>query len=319
MIYKVKENRVFRSYIGGKHIDEFLQKESYQDGNFPEDWTASVVRAFNPGREQIVEGYGETEEGLFIKDLLKDEMRCLVKLLDSAERLVIQVHPTKPFAKEFFHCDYGKTESWYFLNCDKDACVYIGFKPNVSKEEWRRVFDEQDIDAMLSMLHRVPVKSGDCIFVEGGVPHAIGAGCFMVEVQEPSDLMGITERKTPSGRVLDEIKLHGGLGFDRMFEMFVYEGATIEETLKRYKIQPKTAKNGVREIIGEERTDKFALTELLNGAAITPKKSSGVMIVVSGEGKINQLPVKKGDRLFFNERENFVVTGNEELKILLCE
>ncbi len=53
---------------------------------------------------------------------------------------------------------------------------------------------------ILSFLHRIPVAPGDFVFVDGGVPHAIGAGCFMVELQEPSDLMVVAERFTPSGR-----------------------------------------------------------------------------------------------------------------------
>ena len=60
------------------------------------------------------------------------------------------------------------------------------------------------------MLHRIPVKAGDFVFVDGGVPHAIGGGCFMVELQEPSDLMVVAERFTPSGRRIPDAKLSGG-------------------------------------------------------------------------------------------------------------
>ena len=69
---------------------------------FSEDWTASVVRAFNPGRKNIAGGEGITEDGHFVSELTTGEMKCLVKLLDSAERLVIQVHPTVEFAKKYF-------------------------------------------------------------------------------------------------------------------------------------------------------------------------------------------------------------------------
>ena len=63
---------------------------------------------------------------------------------------------------------------------------------------------------MLSCLHKVPVKPGELWFVDGGIPHAIGAGCFMIELKEPSDLMVIPERQTPSGRKLSDVKLHCG-------------------------------------------------------------------------------------------------------------
>ena len=85
---------------------------------------------------------------------------------------------------------------------------------------------------MLNALHRFELKKGDFIFVEGGVPHAIGAGCFMAELQEPTDLMVIPERITPSGVELSDVKLHCGLGFEKMFDCFIYNGydrETIQE------------------------------------------------------------------------------------------
>ena len=105
MIATLQENRVFRTYLGGKHIDTFYGREKGEDSYFPEDWTASLIKAYNPGREAIVEGYGRLADGSEVRNLPGLELRCLVKLLDSAERLVIQVHPTKEFAKEYFASD----------------------------------------------------------------------------------------------------------------------------------------------------------------------------------------------------------------------
>lgn len=316
MIYKLKENRVYRTYFGGKHIDAFLGKETAEDSHFPEDWTASLVKAFNPGREDITEGYGKTEDGREIREICERKARCLVKLLDAAERLVIQVHPTRALAKEFFNSEYGKTECWYFLSCDKDAHVYIGFKEGVTPEGWRDVFDRQDIPAMLNMLHKIPVKEGDCIFVEGGVPHAIGAGCFMIEVQEPSDLMGITERQTPSGLPLPEIKLHGGIGVDKMMQLFIYEGQTEDAVKKKYSLTGKEISKGVKAIVDDSRTDKFSLTELTNGACASVGGLSGVAIVTEGEGMLCSLAVKKGDRLYFENEEALTLSG--DCKVVVC-
>ena len=114
MLYKLRENRVYRTYLGGKHIDEFYKKSHCENGFFPEDWTASVVRAFNPGRENIIEGEGITTDGQIIKNLASGEMTCLVKLLDAAERLVIQVHPTVDFAKNTLIQNLGKRNAGIF-------------------------------------------------------------------------------------------------------------------------------------------------------------------------------------------------------------
>ena len=101
MIKKIKENRVSRTYLGGKRIDAFFGKSEIENSFFPEDWTASVTSAYNSSDGKL-EGIGVTYEGEKITDLVgNDDFKILVKLLDSAERLVIQAHPTVQFAKEF--------------------------------------------------------------------------------------------------------------------------------------------------------------------------------------------------------------------------
>ena len=228
MIYKFKENRVRRAYTGGMKIDKFKGKTDCKNGRTPEEWLASTVTAFNPDMIIENEGLSICENGQFFKDLIAknpdailgkgngESLAILVKLLDSAERLVIQCHPTIQFAKEQFGSSFGKTECWYMLDCTDDACVYLGFKEGITKEKWQEYFYNQDIDGMLNSLHKFPVKNGDLWFVAGGVPHAIGGGCMMIELQEPSDLMVIPERVTPAGIKLNDSKLHGGLGFENV-------------------------------------------------------------------------------------------------------
>ena len=318
MIAHLLENRVYRTYRGGKHIDAFLGKICCEDSYFPEDWTASVTRAFNPGREEIVEGYGRLTDGREIRTVQEEPLRCLVKLLDSAERLVIQVHPTREFAREYFHSEYGKTECWYFLDCDADACVYLGFKEGITPEAWRDVFDRQDIPAMLGMLHRIPVQKGDCIFVDGGLPHAIGKGCFMIEIQEPSDLMGVTERKTPSGNPIADVKIHGGIGVDNMMKMFHYRGEALESILAKHRLKLRQEENGVARLVDREQTDKFSLSLLSFNASVVPDHPCGVIVIVAGEGELNGIPVKAGDRLYYIKEEILTLQSKGDCKAVLC-
>ena len=236
MVYKLKENRVRRSYLGGARIDKFYGKENCENGYCPEDWIGSVVEANNPGDVIVGEGLGVTDTGEFVKDVLseKGKMPFLVKLLDSAERLVIQAHPTVDFAKKAFNSEFGKTECWYFIDCDEDACVYIGFKPGITREKWELLFHAQDSEGMLELLHKINVKKGDVVFVDGGVPHAIGGGSLILELQEPTDLMVCGEKVTPSGRVLADEKVHGGLGFEKMFDCFEYNPYTESEINEKF-------------------------------------------------------------------------------------
>ena len=338
MIFKFKENRVNRAYFGGKNIDKFMGKDRFENGRKPEEWIASSVTAFNPDNPIENEGLSICEDGRFFRDALaenyrlhlgitgdgqvRNELTILVKLLDSAERLVIQCHPTVDFAKREFNSGFGKTEAWYILDGDKGACVYLGFKKGITKEYWKELFAKQDVGAMLDCLNRFPVKKGELWFVDGGVPHAIGAGCFMIELQEPSDLMVIPERKTPSGRVLDEKKLHGGLGFEKMFDCYEYVGYTQEEIKEKYYKKPKFSANILTPIIDKSLTDKFRMSGIkVEKECKLELDSYAVAVLTSGSCKIadksGSTPFKKGNSFFIsNESKSLAVSGDCE--IILC-
>ena len=311
MIYKLQENRAFRSYIGGKRIDKLRGKAECISGNFPEDWTASTVRAFNPGREDIVEGYGKTVDGIYIKDIVKEDMPILVKLLDSDERLVIQAHPSREFAKAHMNSNVGKAECWYFIDTDETAHVYAGFKEGITREKWETLFENQDVDGMLSCLHRFSVKKGDCIFIPGGLPHAIGGGCLMIELQEPSDLMVIPERKTPSGRILADAKLHCGLGFEKMFDVFDYSGYSEEEI--REKLMPKKIllSENVTEIVGRSMTDIFTMAEISGNTVYEHNSKYAVIIITEGNAIINGKEYKKGDTILCVDEGKLDIRGEK--------
>ncbi|MBR5922393.1 MAG: class I mannose-6-phosphate isomerase [Clostridia bacterium] len=324
MIFKFKENRVWRAYTGGKRIDTFHGKDNCVDSRMPEEWLASTVEAFNPDRPVKGEGLSVCENGRLFKDILKENprkilgrelsdrfggnMSILVKLLDSAERLVIQCHPTVSFAKEHFGSMFGKTECWYMLDCEAEACVYLGFKPGITKEKWQALFMAQDTAGMLSWLHKFRVKPGDLWFVAGGVPHAIGGGCLMIELQEPSDLMVIPERITPAGITLAEQKLHGGLGFEKMFDCFDYSGYTEAETRNRYYRKSALTDNVFSIVVGKDLTDRFSMKALrVNGKAkVDLDDRYAVVIVTAGEGMIKT----NGETLNLKKSNNFFVTAN---------
>lgn len=339
MVYKFKENRVWRSYTGGKRIDSFYGKEDCVDSRMPEEWIASTIEAFNPDRSIKGEGLSFCEDGRLFKDILDENLEqilgkllsekyggkfsILVKLLDSAERLVIQCHPTVSFAKENFGSVFGKTECWYMLDCEENACVYLGFKPGITKEKWKALFDSQDIQSMLDCLHKFNVKKGDLWFVAGGVPHAIGGGSLMIELQEPSDLMVIPERVTPAGIELAEQKLHGGLGYEKMFDCFVYEGLPAEETKLKYYRKTSYASNKFTEIVDESLTDRFSMKALSveDSVIVNLKERYAIVIVEEGNGSV----VADGKTIELKQSDSFLVTANSgelnfcgNMKMVFC-
>lgn len=308
MIYQLEPNRVRRTYLGGGRINAFTGFSPADDGALrPEDWMASTVSAFNGAEEIEGEGLGRVADGRLVKDII-GSMPILVKLLDSDERLVIQAHPTVSFAKARMNSAVGKTECWYFLpGTAPDACVYLGFKPGITREKWVEAFKEQK--GMLGMLHRIPVKAGDFVFVDGGMPHAIGAGCFMVELQEPSDLMVVAERFTPSGREIPEKKITCGLDRSAMFDVYDYRTVAQDEIERRYV---RRGASGC--IVGSDLTDKFSMWRV-RGDVLEPSRSRGVAVVLDGEGGINGIAVRKGDRLVFADEPELSFTGSAEVVV----
>ena len=340
MIAKLLPNRVRRTYLGGGRIDAFCgttgraRSPSAPNGGrgatarpempTPEDWMASTTTAFNGTLEIEGEGLGRLEDGRLVKDVV-GTLPILVKLLDSDERLVIQAHPTVPCAERLFNSPVGKTECWYFLpGTAPDACVYLGFKPGITREKWKAAFEAQD--GLLDMLHRIPVKAGDFVFVDGGMPHAIGGGCFMIELQEPSDLMVVAERVTPSGRRIPDAKMHGGVGWEKMFEVYEYEGRTIEEKCARYvrraaeTAAPHTAAQErvppVTQILGPELTDKFSMWRVTDGGRVALPRDRAVAVVTEGAGEVNGLAVKKGDQLVVADERQLAVIGG--VTLIVC-
>lgn len=312
MVERLKPNRVRRTYLGGGRIDAFTGFTPDDDGALrPEDWMASTTTAYNGAAEIEGEGLGELYDGQLVRDVC-GRLPILVKLLDSDERLVIQAHPTVPFARERMNSPVGKTECWYFLpGTSADACVYLGFRPGVTREMWRRAFERQE--GLLEMLHRVPVGAGDFVFVDGGVPHAIGEGCFMVELQEPSDLMVVAERTTPSGRRIPDGKIFGGLDFEGMLDVYDYGGMPYEALLARYVRRGVNVSGPVVRILGPELTDKFGMWRLTDGGRLSLAGADAVVVVTAGEGAVNGLPVKKGDRLVVHGESELVVDGDVEI------
>ncbi|MCQ6274975.1 hypothetical protein JMM81_08375 [Bacillus sp. V3B] len=100
------------------------------------------------------------------------------------------------------------------------------------------MFHEQNIQGMLERMHKFYVKPADTFLLEGGIPHAIGEGCFLVEIQKTTDYTIRIERISPSGLEIDDFMCHQGLVFEKMFDCFNYEGFTKEETAHKWHVSP---------------------------------------------------------------------------------
>lgn len=294
-----RKNRVYRSYLGGKLFSDFFHDDS-KDGHYPEEWIASAVEAFNPTKEN--EGLSVLEDSdVTLKELIEKypkemcgpsgKFSLLVKLLDSAIRLPLQVHPAPEFSQKYLNSDFGKAEMWIVLATRKEACIYFGFKEKMTKEELKCHIEKSRTDphAMDHLLNRVPVKAGDVYFVPARAVHAIGGGCLILEIQEPTDFTVEPEFWCGDLR-REEDELFMGLNSDLALDCFDYslygeKSAAVSRRLPRVVFEQDGVK--VEMLISYEDTPCFQVERCtLHNTKLRLEKSPAVYVVTKGVGKI---------------------------------
>lgn len=198
-------NQPAQFYRGGAAIAAFRGLPAGDSAFTPEDWVASTVTRFGRG-----DGLSTLPDGRLLATAIAADTQgflgprgaaaqladpaLLVKLLDAGERLPVHVHPDRDFAHRHLGNAHGKSEAWIVLGTSSaDARVYLGFRDPVDDETFSRWVEQQDSDAMLEALNRLRVEPGDTVFVPAGTPHAIGAGIFIAELQEPTDFSVMLE------------------------------------------------------------------------------------------------------------------------------
>ena len=308
-----ESNRVFRIYTGGKLLGDFLGKPE-PDGSLPEEWIASSVAALNKDAA-ATDGISVVRDtGVLLTDLLaaerervlgdRQEFGVLIKCLCSAVRLPVQAHPCKEFSRQYFNSGYGKTESWYVLDTRPGAGVFFGFNRSLTKEEFKQAVDAslEDKNAMPELLQFVPVQKGDVFLVPAKVAHAIGAGCLILEVQEPTDFT-IQPEAWCVDYQLNDYEKYLGLDPDIALDCFDF-AAHGEHALRLGKKEPQLITDTdcwrVESLIGPADTDCFAqnrhtITAGHSGVLAAPS----VIVVTEGAGVLHlgeqTWPIKQGD------------------------
>lgn len=350
---KLEKNRAWRTYKGGKALSKWLGEEKCEDSHYPEEWVASTVTAINgKNNSNSTEGLctfrTKNQELVTLVDFIKSnpekilgkqhiekfgqDTGVLVKVLDAAERLAIQVHPSVEKAKTLFNSPYGKTEAWYVLegrevNGEKPH-IFAGFKQGMTKEKLIELFEEQDIDGMLNHMNKIYVQPGEVYLVRGGIPHAIGAGCLIIEIQEATDYTIRIERVSPSGFKIEDHLVHQGLGFEKMFECFDWQCFDEEGILNSMRlIDQKFVDEGVKTLISYEDTSCFAMKKINvmdEKVVLSNENTFSVLIVTEGKGHISWqskiIPLSKGDKVFLPiECDNIELEAEVNgLSILRC-
>jgi len=320
--------RVWRSYPGGATLDRMEGKPEPKDDHWPEDWVGSTTEAINPVERPPGEGLsrvGGREQPRFRDLLAADperylgkrhvqaygaEFPVLVKLLDSAIRLHFQAHPTAAFARTHQLGPSGKAEAYHILDIRGDVSdpyIYLGFQRPPTRADFKRMIEEQDMEAIEACFDRIHVKRGETYFIPGGRPHAIGPGILMVEVMEPSDLAVRFEFER-GGYVLPESARFMQQDLDFCLDVFDYDPLPVDEVVRRFRCPPEERRSwpgGGHQfsLIEHDRNPRFTLRQsVFSEKADWSGGEAFIGIVTSGSGIIDdgheRRPVAPCSRFF---------------------
>ena len=321
-----EKNRVYRVYTGGKLFADFFSDDS-TESNYPEEWVVSAVHALNEGSTDIHEGISKIKgEELYLdealtkykKEILGDRegIEILTKILNSSIRLPVQAHPDRPFSKKYFDSKYGKEESWIILGTEPGAKIFYGFKDGVTMEQFEKAIDESDnsTTVMEDLLVGYDIKPGDVVYIPAKMVHAIGAGCLLLEVQEPTDFTIQPERWCGEHRLSDN-EMYLGLTKEQALECFDID--------KKFPVplEPVTLFESdnvsYKSFIDDRWTETFTVRQIkLNGGRFLLDKGCVIYVVIDGEGKITgdgyEKEIRKGDYFLVPEiiKDKFTLTGN---------
>ncbi|MBS6766008.1 MAG: class I mannose-6-phosphate isomerase [Clostridium sp.] len=300
----VKLSPSYKDYLwGGKKLITDFHKE-YDGEVLAESWELSCHKD-GPSYIATGEYAGETLEEYILmegKKILGKHARkfaqfpVLIKFIDAAGDLSVQVHPSDEYAIEN-EKQYGKTEMWYVVDCEEGASLYYGFSREVSKEELeQRIRD----NTLLEVLNKVYVKKGDVLFIEPGTIHAIGKGNVIAEIQQNSN---VTYRVYDYGR-----KDKDGKERDLHIEKALQVTSRIP-ILRQKSFEPHIAS-----------CEYFTVDKLVLDGRIMKRMSGTIdpttfvsMLVLEGDGVIRageeELAFRKGESLFITAD-----TGNYEME-----
>jgi mannose-6-phosphate isomerase len=193
-LYPLTFNPVFSYRIwGGEKLRNKLGK-NYAENSIGESWEISAVKdnettvAQGPlqGKKisEVLREFGSDLVGEKVYEEFGVEFPLLIKYIDAAKPLSIQVHPSDELAKQR-HDSFGKNEMWYVMEAEEKAELILGFQEEIDHETYGKLLEAGELS---EALNNQRVKRGDTFYIPTGRVHAIGAGVMLAEIQQTSDI-----------------------------------------------------------------------------------------------------------------------------------
>ncbi|UIR28919.1 mannose-6-phosphate isomerase, class I [Priestia flexa] len=237
-------------------------------------------------------------------DLGGESFPLLIKILDANQDLSVQVHPNDEYANIHENGEFGKTECWYVIDCEKNAEIIYGHHAK-TKEEFMSMVEQEEWD---KLLHRVKVKPGDFFYVPSGTVHAIGKRILILETQQNSDTtyrLYDYNRKDSEGNTRE-------LHLVKSIEVTETPCTSNKLTIQQEKIHDLYVTTFIE-------CPYFSVQKwVLNGTSSLKKEKPFLLVsVIDGKGSLisvgNEYPFKKGDHFLVpNGLEEYQLVGNAE-------
>ena len=285
-LYPLRFRPIFKSMLwGGRRLPEYVRHPADHDHPIGEAWVLSDIDGHHSeiangplaGRtlRSVIE---EHPDGVFGSNIPPDgRFPLLLKFLDTQRELSVQVHPNDEQAKEWHGPHHrGKTEAWVILDaCPDTSLIYAGFRPGTTAESFRAAVAA---DTSPDTLHRFAPEPGDCVFLEAGTVHAIGANILLFEVQQTSD---ITYRLFDWNRIDAKTGLPRQLHLEEALACSNFDSGPCERTAPPLRCEHF-------ELHRHETTEPFAVGR---------PDECRVAVCVKGRGMVGGEPVQSGDVL----------------------
>ncbi|WP_195986464.1 type I phosphomannose isomerase catalytic subunit [Clostridium sp. D53t1_180928_C8] len=303
-MYPIKfKNIYFDKIWGGRDLEEF--RDNLPSGEIGESWDIachengmSIVEdgeLKGKSLEELINIYGEELVG---KNIDTSKFPLLVKLINSKEKLSVQVHPNDDYAKRVEN-SFGKTEAWYVVDAKPGASLIVGTK-GCNKDGFEKAIEEGRTE---EFLNKIEVKKGDCFLINSGLVHAICEGVIIAEIQQNSD---ITYRIYDYGRPRE-------IHVEKSLDVIDFNLKAINASESNL-VEFKGYKRG---ILCE--SDYFTIEKYIINGQVDEKSDENkfyILTCVEGDGKIlsegnKECAISKGDSIFIPAKlGKYIIKGS---------
>lgn len=234
-------------------------------------------------------------DGLGWKSQAFQAFPILIKYIDAAGSLSVQVHPGDDYAMAIEN-EYGKSEMWHVLDCKEGSFIYYGFNRDVTREEVTERIANGTIE---EVLNKVPTHPGDTYFIEAGTVHAIGAGNTICEIQQSSNStyrLYDYQRRDKNGNLRE-------LHLEKALDVMNMKRSTVPQAKEALSSDNIAAGTVITEQLGSCKYFESSLYVINGETTISMGDASFLTLtIVDGSGKLtygdNTLEFAKGDSLF---------------------